>query len=76
MKATKQLKERVKFDAKDDTIYLNKAQQFVIKEYPTIKSFPKEKYSKEALDYSGGRSSQNIVLWILIKLKNSNLQKD
>lgn len=62
------LKGKVKLGALDATVHQNKAREYGIRGYPTIKYFaPGSKGSESAADYDGGRVSSDIVNWALEK---------
>ncbi|KAJ8870415.1 hypothetical protein PR048_029437 [Dryococelus australis] len=67
-KAATELKGKVKLGALDATVHTSKAQQYDVNSYPTIKLFPS---GKEAVDYTGGRTSGDIVNWALDKLSEN-----
>ncbi|KRT78523.1 Thioredoxin [Oryctes borbonicus] len=67
--AATQLKGKVKLGALDATEHTNKATEYGIQGFPTIKYFtPGSKDSHSASDYDGGRTAGDIVNWALDKL--------
>ncbi|XP_055386735.1 protein disulfide-isomerase A6 homolog [Condylostylus longicornis] len=71
-KAATELKGKVKLGALDATVHQAKAQQYGVNGYPTIKFFPGgRKSSSDAEDYTGGRTSSDIVSWALEKYSDS-----
>lgn len=59
---------QVKLGALDATVHSSKAQEFNIRGYPTIKFFPSGTSSSSgAEEYTGGRTSSDIVSWALQK---------
>lgn len=66
--AASELKGKVKLGALDATVHSSKAQEFNIRGYPTIKFFPSGTSSSSgAEEYTGGRTSSDIVSWALQK---------
>ncbi|XP_050422842.1 protein disulfide-isomerase A6 homolog [Adelges cooleyi] len=66
--AATELKGKVKLGALDATVHASKAQEFNIRGYPTIKFFPSGTSSYSgAEEYTGGRTSADIVSWALQK---------
>lgn len=67
--AASELKGRVKLGAVDATVHTRWAQQYGVQGYPTIKFFPAgRKDASSAEDYTGGRTSGDIVAWAEQKL--------
>ncbi|CAG0890484.1 unnamed protein product [Darwinula stevensoni] len=68
-KAASELKGKVKLAAIDATANREKATEYGIQGFPTIKFFPagKKKGSHSAEEYTGGRTSADIVAWALEK---------
>ncbi|KAL2725203.1 protein disulfide-isomerase A6 [Vespula squamosa] len=67
--AATELKGKVKLGALDATAHRNKASQYEIAGYPTIKYFPLGKKTADSVqDYDGGRASTDIINWALDKL--------
>uniref|UniRef100_A0A7G3AUH1 Protein disulfide-isomerase A6 homolog n=1 Tax=Lutzomyia longipalpis TaxID=7200 RepID=A0A7G3AUH1_LUTLO len=67
-KAASELKGKVKLGALDATVHQQKAQEYGVQGYPTIKFFPGGKKDRDsARDYDGGRTSSDIVSWALDK---------
>ncbi|KOC65483.1 Protein disulfide-isomerase A6 [Habropoda laboriosa] len=67
--AATELKGKVKLGAIDATVNTLKASQYEIKGYPTIKYFTPGKKSFDSVqEYDGGRTSSDIVNWVLEKL--------
>lgn len=67
--AAAELQGKVKVGAIDCKSNQNKATEYNIEAYPTIKFFPRGKQAKEnLLDYDGERSSSAIVEWVTGKL--------
>jgi len=59
---------KVKLGALDATVHSSKAQEFNIRGYPTIKFFPSGTSSSSgAEEYTGGRTSSDIVSWAMQK---------
>lgn len=70
--AAKQLKGKVKLGALDATVHTAKASQYQVQGYPTIKMFKAGKKDRHSVnDYSGGRTSGDIVQWALEQLAES-----
>ena len=66
--AASKLKGKVKLGHLDATVHSSKAQEFNIRGYPTIKFFPSGTASVSgAEEYTGGRTSSDIVSWALQK---------
>ncbi|KAF0735957.1 protein disulfide-isomerase A6 [Aphis craccivora] len=66
--AASELKGKVKLGALDATVHSSKAQEFNIRGYPTIKFFPSGTSSSSgAEEYTGGRTSSDIVSWAMQK---------
>lgn len=60
--AAQEMKGKVKFAALDATVHQQKAQQYAIKGFPTIKYFPPGSVSaSDAVDYEGGRTTADLV---------------
>ena len=60
---------QVKLGALDATVHQGKAGEYGVKGYPTIKFFaPGKKDRNSAEEYTGGRTSSDIVNWALDKL--------
>ncbi|KRX87850.1 Protein disulfide-isomerase A6 [Trichinella pseudospiralis] len=68
--AATQLKGKVKVAAIDATVNTATAQRFGITGFPTIKMFPSgpKKLDEDVVDYTGGRSSSDIVQWAMDRL--------
>ncbi|XP_059609548.1 protein disulfide-isomerase A6 homolog [Phlebotomus argentipes] len=67
-KAASELKGKVKLGALDATVHQQKAQEYGVQGYPTIKFFPGGKKDRHSVsDYDGGRTSSDIVTWALDK---------
>lgn len=70
--AATQLKGKVKLGALDATVHTQRASQYEIQGYPTIKLFSAGKKTKASVsDYSGGRTANDIVQWALEQLAES-----
>lgn len=68
-KAATELKGKVKLGALDATVHTATASEYGVQGYPTIKYFgPGKKDSSSAQDYTGGRTSSDIVTWATEKL--------
>ncbi|XP_063218294.1 protein disulfide-isomerase A6 homolog isoform X1 [Bacillus rossius redtenbacheri] len=68
-RAATELKGKVKLGALDATVHTSKAQQYGVNSYPTIKLFPSgRKDAGSAVDFTGGRTSSDIVNWALDRL--------
>ncbi|GBP29041.1 Protein disulfide-isomerase A6 homolog [Eumeta japonica] len=68
-KAASELKGKIKVGALDATVHTSMASQYQVQGYPTIKFFPAgKKGSDSAEEYTGGRTSSDIVTWALDKL--------
>ncbi|XP_067008664.1 protein disulfide-isomerase A6 homolog [Anabrus simplex] len=68
-KAATELKGKVKLGALDATVNTVKSNQYGVQGYPTIKYFaPGKKDSSSVTDYTGGRTSSDIVNWALEKI--------
>lgn len=68
-KAATELKGKVKLGALDATVHTVTANEYGVQGYPTIKYFgPGRKDSSSAQDYTGGRTSSDIVTWAMEKL--------
>ncbi|XP_049861730.1 protein disulfide-isomerase A6 homolog [Schistocerca gregaria] len=68
-KAATELKGKVKLGALDATVHTVTANEYGVQGYPTIKYFgPGKKESSSAQDYTGGRTSSDIVTWAMEKL--------
>ncbi|XP_015109485.1 protein disulfide-isomerase A6 homolog [Diachasma alloeum] len=66
--AATELKGKVKLGALDATVHQEKAREYGIKGYPTIKYFARgAKDSDSAAEYDGGRTAGDIVSWALEK---------
>lgn len=71
-KAATELKGKVKLGALDATVNKQKASQYEVQGYPTIKFFDSgKKTAMSASEYNGGRTSSEIVQWALDKLADS-----
>ncbi|ENN76828.1 hypothetical protein YQE_06669, partial [Dendroctonus ponderosae] len=71
-KAATELKGKVKLGALDATVNKQKASQYEVQGYPTIKFFDSGKKSAmSASEYNGGRTSSEIVQWALDKFADS-----
>ncbi|CAH0561883.1 unnamed protein product [Brassicogethes aeneus] len=69
-KAASELKGKVKLGALDATVHQSKAQEYGVQGYPTIKYFsPDDK--RNAQEYNGGRTSNDIVQWALDKFSEN-----
>ncbi|KRY54523.1 Protein disulfide-isomerase A6 [Trichinella britovi] len=68
--AATQLKGKVKVAAIDATVNSATAQRFGIAGFPTIKMFPAgpKRLDEDVVDYTGGRSSSDIVQWAMDRL--------
>jgi protein disulfide-isomerase A6 len=67
--AATELKGKVKFGALDATVNTVMANRFQVNGFPTIKMFPPgKKDESDAVDYDGGRMSDDIVNWTVDKL--------
>ena len=67
--AATELKGRVKLGALDATVHTLQASKYGVQGFPTIKYFPGgKKDSSSAEDYTGGRTSGDIVSWAEAKL--------
>lgn len=67
--AATELKGKVKMGALDATVHSQKAAQYGVKGYPTIKHFPAGKKTKQSdEEYDGGRTAKDIVNWALDKV--------
>lgn len=66
--AATELKGKVKLGALDATVHSIMANRYGVRGYPTIKMFPSGKKDGDAMEYSGGRTSDDIVAWALDKL--------
>ncbi|KAL1123640.1 hypothetical protein AAG570_002716 [Ranatra chinensis] len=67
--AATELKGKVKLGAVDATVHQNKASEYGVHGYPTIKFFPAGKKDKNsAEDFNGGRTASDIVNWALEKM--------
>ncbi|KAK5639052.1 hypothetical protein RI129_011544 [Pyrocoelia pectoralis] len=67
--AASELKGKVKMGALDATVHTQKAAQYGIKGYPTIKYFAAGKKTKQsAEEFDGGRTSKDIINWALDKV--------
>lgn len=73
-KAASELKGKIKVGALDVTANKMKAIKFKIEKYPTIKLILPGGKKEHIVDYSGGRTSEEIVNWALEKLAE-NLPK-
>lgn len=63
---------QVKLGALDATVHSSKAQEYNIRGYPTIKFFPSDTSSSSgAEEYTGGRTSSDIVSWSLQKYQEN-----
>uniref|UniRef100_A0A1L8DU79 protein disulfide-isomerase n=1 Tax=Nyssomyia neivai TaxID=330878 RepID=A0A1L8DU79_9DIPT len=63
-KAATDLKGKVKLGALDATVHQQKASEYGVQGYPTIKFFPGGKKDRSSVqDYDGGRTSSDIVAW-------------
>lgn len=70
--AATELKGKVKLGALDATVHPNKASEYNVKGYPTIKYFGKGKKSRSsAEEYNGGRTGSDIVRWAQEKFVES-----
>ncbi|KAH7696904.1 disulfide-isomerase A6 [Aphelenchoides avenae] len=66
--AASELKGKVKLGALDATVHTVIANRFGIRGFPTIKFFGAgEKAAEDAVDYDGGRTTNDIVQWALNK---------
>lgn len=69
-KAAKLLEGKAKLGAIDATIHNEKAQEYGVSGYPTLKYFkPGSRLPDHSQDYDGGRSAAEIVDWVKDKLK-------
>lgn len=66
--AATELKGKVKLGALDATVHTIMAGRYRIEGFPTIKMFPAGEKDGDAVDYSGGRTSDDIVTWALEKV--------
>ncbi|VDO26267.1 unnamed protein product [Onchocerca flexuosa] len=66
--AASELAGKVKLGAVDATVYQSLAARFGIKGYPTIKYFAPGSSARDAEDYVGGRTSDDIVQYALNKV--------
>lgn len=67
--AATELKGKVKVGALDATVHTVMAGRFEVRGFPTIKMFPAgKKDQSDAVEYDGGRTSDDIVAWALDKL--------
>uniref|UniRef100_A0A0N5AGI5 Protein disulfide-isomerase A6 homolog n=1 Tax=Syphacia muris TaxID=451379 RepID=A0A0N5AGI5_9BILA len=67
-KAAAELKGKVKLGALDATTHQAMASKFNIKGFPTIKYFAPGSSASDAVDYDGGRTSDDIISWALEKV--------
>ncbi|KAI1724281.1 thioredoxin domain-containing protein [Ditylenchus destructor] len=66
--AASELKGKVKLGAVDATVHTMLANKFNVRGFPTIKFFGAgEKTDNSAVDYDGGRTTNDIVQWATIK---------
>ncbi|KAI6244009.1 Protein disulfide-isomerase [Aphelenchoides fujianensis] len=66
--AAEQLDGKVSLGALDATVHTSKSNEFGIRGFPTIKYFPPGSTSaSDAVEYNGGRSTNDIVQWALAK---------
>ncbi|KAG8232915.1 hypothetical protein J437_LFUL011023 [Ladona fulva] len=75
--AATELKGKVKLGALDATVNQAKASEYGVQGYPTIKFFAggaKDRSSAE--EYTGGRTSSDIVSWALNKLAENVINED
>ncbi|XP_050311632.1 protein disulfide-isomerase A6 homolog [Anthonomus grandis grandis] len=71
-KAATELKGKVKLGALDATVHSEKAREYNVQGYPTIKYFPAGVKSRSAAEeYDGGRTANDIVNWAMDKLTES-----
>ncbi|PAA74739.1 hypothetical protein BOX15_Mlig030607g2, partial [Macrostomum lignano] len=70
-RAASELSGKVKLGALDATVHTSMAARYGIQGYPTIKMFPAGRKTGEAVEYDGGRTSDDIVRWALDKLADS-----
>ncbi|CAF3199929.1 unnamed protein product [Rotaria socialis] len=66
-RAATELKGKVKLGVVDATIHTQSAQRYGVQGFPTIKFFPAGKKNGQAEDYTGGRTTSDIVAWALDK---------
>lgn len=67
-KAASELEGKVKLGAVDATVHQAITGEFGIRGYPTIKFFaPGSKSSRDAQEYNGGRTADDIISWALAK---------
>ena len=66
-KAANSMKGKVKYGAVDATVHQGLAQRYGVQGYPTIKFFGSDKTNPE--DYSGGRSSSDLVAFSESKME-------
>lgn len=75
--AAEELQGKVKVGAVDCKSNQNKASEYNIEAYPTIKFFPPGKQAKDnLLDYDGERSSSAIVEWVSGKLSEKSSEPE
>lgn len=65
--AATELKGKVKVGAVDATVHSIIANRYGVRGYPTIKMFPAGKKDDSAVEFDGGRTSDDIVAWALEK---------
>lgn len=69
--AASELKGKVRLGALDATVHTVAANKFGIRGFPTIKYFAPGSDSNDAVDYDGGRSTDDIVNWALSKVQEN-----
>ncbi|UYV64187.1 PDIA6 [Cordylochernes scorpioides] len=67
--AATELKGKVHLGAVDATVHKDLASQYNVRGYPTIKYFPAGSKSGEPEDYTGGRTTADIVAWAMSKVE-------
>ena len=71
-KAATELKGKVKLGALDATAHTKAASEYSVQGYPTIKFFPAgPKLPSAVQDYTGGRTSEDIVQWAMSRWTES-----
>ena len=71
-KAATELRGKVKLGALDATAHKSTASEYSVEGYPTIKFFPAgPKLPSSVEDYTGGRTSEDIVQWALSRWTDS-----
>ncbi len=63
--AAAELRGKAKLGAVDATVHTVLASRYGIQSFPTIKYFPAGKKGPSGEDYDGGRTSDDIVRWVM-----------